>query len=77
MKHLDRKLHDGVVLDDLRDLEFLHSNQEKLQGQYNRLVTFFNTPGGDLACTVDLFRLPIVFTVNNSTKNIGYLCYHD
>ena len=77
MKQLDREVHDGLVLDDLRDLDFLHANQEKLQGKYNRPVTLFNTPGGELACTVDLYRLPILFTVNNSTKNLDYLNTHD
>ena len=77
MKQLDRRVHDGLVLDDLRDLEFIHANQEKLQGKYNRPVTLFNTPGGELAYTVDLYRLPIVFTINNSTKNLGYLASHD
>ena len=77
MKQLDRNVHDGLVLDDLRDLEFIGANQEKLQGKYNRPVTLFNTPGGELACTVDLYRLPIVFTVNNSTKNLNYLKTHD
>ena len=56
MKLLGRNTHDGLVLDDLRDLEFIHANQEKLQGKYNRPVTLFNTPGGELACTVDLYR---------------------
>ena len=77
MKHLDRALHDGLILDDLRDLTFIHENQEKLQGKYNRPVTLFNTPGGELACSVDLYRLPIIFTVNNSTKNLEYLRTHD
>ena len=77
MKQLDREVHDGLVLDDLRNLQFLHDNQEKLQGKYNRPVTLFNTPGGELACTVDLYRLPIVFTVNNSTQNLDYLKTHD
>ena len=77
MKQLNREVHDGLVLDDLRDLNFIHENQEKLQGKYNRPVTLFNTPGGELACTVDLYRLPIVFTVNNSTRNLDYLKTHD
>ena len=77
MRQLDRDVHDGLVLDDLRDLEFIHANQEKLQGKYNRPVTLFNTPGGELACTVDLYRLPIVFTINNSTKNLSLLQTHD
>ena len=73
MKKLDRSVHDGLVLDDLRDLRFLEENQEKLQGKYNRPVELFNTPGGELAVTLDLFRLPMVFTVNNDTKNLGLL----
>ena len=77
MKKLDRSVHDGLVLDDLRDLRFLHENQEKLQGKYNRPVTLFTTPGGDLACTVDLYRLPIIFTINNSTLNLDLLATHD
>ena len=77
MRQLDRTVHDGLVLDDLRDLRFLHEHQEKLQGKYNRPVTLFNTPGGELACTVDLYRLPIVFTINNSTLNLDLLTIHD
>ena len=77
MKQLDRTVHDGLVLDDLRDLHFIHDNQEKLQGKYNRPVTLFNTPGGELACVVDLYRLPIIFTVNDSTANLDYLRVHD
>ena len=73
MKKLDRSVHDGLVLDDLRDLCFLEENQEKLQGKYNRPVELFNTPGGELAVTLDLFRLPMVFTINNDTKNLGLL----
>ena len=77
MKQLDRSVHDGLVLDDLRDLWFLHENQEKFQGKYNRPITLFNTPGGELACTVDLFCMPIVFTINNSTCNLDFLRTHD
>ena len=47
MKKLSRDVHDGLVLDDLRDLEFLAANREKLQGKYNRPVELFNTPGGE------------------------------
>ena len=61
----------------MRDLNFIHDNQEKLQGKYNRPVTLFTTPGGELACTVDLYRLPIIFTVNDSTANLDYLRTHD
>ena len=73
MKKLDRDVHDGLVLDDVRDLKFLVDNQEKLQGKYNRPVELFTTPGGELSVTLDLFRLPIVFTINNSTRNLDFL----
>ena len=73
MKKLDRSVHDGIVLDDLRDLRFLEDQQEKLQGKYNRPVELFNTPGGELAVTLDLYRLPMVFTINNDTKNLDLL----
>ena len=77
MKKLNRSVHDGLVLDDLRDLIFLAENQEKLQGKYNRPIELFNTPGGELTVTIDLYRLPIVFTINNSTRNLDYLDTHD
>ena len=77
MKKLDRSVHDGLVLDDLRDLRFLETNQEKLQGKYNRPVELFNTPGGELAVTLDLFQLPMVFTINNDTKNLDMLSTSD
>ena len=51
--------------------------QEKLQGKYNRPIELFNTPGGDLGVILDLYRLPIVFTVNDSTLNLDYLRTHD
>jgi len=34
LRALDRKVHDGLVLDDVRDLLFLSNHQEKLQGAY-------------------------------------------
>ena len=73
MKKLDRSVRDGLVLDDLRDIQFLVRNQEKLQGKYNRPVELFNTPGGELAVTLDLYRLPMVFTINDTTENTELL----
>ena len=57
--------------------EFICRNQEELQGKYDRPVELFNTPGGELAVTLDLFRLPIVFTINDSTSNLNLLRTHD
>ena len=77
IKKPDRSRHDGLVLDDLRDLQLICRNQEKLQGKYNRPVELFNTPGGEPAVTLDSFRLPIVFTINDSTSNLDLLQTHD
>ena len=71
------QVHDGVVMDDVRDLQFLVEHQEKLQGKYNRLAGFGNTPGGTCAYSQDLFRMPVVVTVNNSTRNLDYLVSDD
>ena len=35
---LSRKFHDGIVLDDVRDLQFVVEHQEKLQGKYTGVV---------------------------------------
>ena len=72
MRQLNRKVHDGVVLDDVRDLSFLHFHQEKLQGK-DSLVEFASSPCGKEAYRKDLYCLPIVVTVNNDTKNLEYL----
>ena len=69
MRHFQRGLHDGIVLDDVRDFAFLVKNQEKIQGKYDALVEFASTPGGALAYTKDLFAVPIVVTTNNDTAN--------
>ncbi len=77
VRRLDRKRHDGLVLDDVRDLEFLSDHQEKLQGKYSWVVEFATTPSGQYAFQKDFFRLPVVVTVNNSTKNLSFLSSHD
>ena len=69
MRNFQRGLHDGIVLDDVRDFAFLVKNQEKIQGKYDALVEFASTPGGALAYTKDLFAVPIVVTTNNDTAN--------
>lgn len=76
-RQLDREKHDGLVLDDVRDLEFLSDHQEALQGKYSGEVELGTTPSGQYAFEVDLYRLPVVATVNDSTKNLSYLSSHD
>ena len=77
MRAFDRKRHDGVVLDDLRDLLFLHHHQDKVQGKYDSEVEFGSTQGGTCAYYKDLFAIPFVATVNYSTLNLDALDSHD
>ena len=73
MRRFDREKFDGLVLDDVRDLTFLSEHQEKLQGKYSGAVEFASTPGGKCAYWRDLFKVPVVVTVNDSTKNLHFL----
>ena len=57
----------------MRDLQFIIDHQEKLQGKYDALVEFGSTPGGVCAFKKDLFAIPIVITINFSTKNVSFL----
>ena len=77
MRTFSRQLHDGVVLDDVRDLEFLAQHQHILQGKYDERVEFASTPGGQCAYRRWLYRVPFVATVNYSTANLEYLRSHD
>ena len=69
MRMFNRKLHDGVVLDDVRDFNFLVRHQEKLQGKVDRVVTFAETPSGGYAYRKWLWRVPFAVTANFTTKH--------
>ena len=77
MRQFNRKKHDGLVLDDVRDLEFLSNHQDKLQGKYSGSEEFASTTGGTRAYWRNLFAVPVVVTVNHSTRNLAYLESHD
>jgi hypothetical protein len=77
LRAFDRNLHDGLVLDDVRDLKFLTDNQDKLQGKYDAELEFAVTPGGLCKYTKYLFKVPTVVTINHSTANLDYLKTHD
>ena len=77
MRAFDRKKHDGLILDDLRDLQFLVAHQDKIQGKYNSEVEFASTPGGGLAYWRDLFAVPVIATCNYSTENLKLLEHDD
>ena len=73
MREFDKTIHDGIVLDDVRDLAFLVAHQDKLQGKYDTLVEFGSTAGGTCAFSRDLFAVPLAVTVNYSTANLDFL----
>ena len=77
MREFKRGKHDGIVLDDVRDLAFITDNQDKMQAKYDTRVEFASTPGGTCAFTKWLFAVPIVVTANFSTKNLQFLDSHD
>ena len=49
MRQFRRKVHDALVLDDIRDLKFIEDNQDKLQGKYDARMEFGTTVGGTCA----------------------------
>ena len=46
MVEVQRGVHDAIILDDLLDLQFFVSHQEKLQGMYDSRIEFATTLGG-------------------------------
>lgn len=73
LREFSRKEHDAVILDDCRDFGWLVAQQEKLQGKYDLRVELGSTPGGQLAYSKWLWRIPLVVTANLTTKNPGLL----
>ena len=69
LRKFQRKVHDGIVLDDMRDFYFCELHQEKLQGKVDTEVEFATTPSGQYAFSKWLWRVPIVVTANYTTKN--------
>ena len=77
MVEFKRGVHDALILDDVRDLDFLVSHQEKVQGKYDSRIEFATTQGGTCFYTKYLFKVPTVVTINYTTKNRGYLEAND
>ena len=69
MRAFCRQTHDGIVLDDVRDLKFLVRFQDKLQGKYDARVEFAATPGGTCSYSRWLWKVPVVITANFTTLN--------
>ena len=77
MVEFKRGTHDALILDDVRDLDFLVTHQEKLQGKYDGRIEFATTQGGTCFYTKFLFKIPTVVTINFTTKNRSYLQSND
>ncbi len=77
MREFDRAQHDGLILDDIRDMKFLTDHQHALQGKYDARVEFATTPGGTCAYKKYLYAVPTVATCNYSTANLGFLLSDD
>ena len=77
MREYNKKDHDAVILDDVRDMQWLREHQEKLQGKYNVHVSFAPTAGGTCSYKKNLYKVPFVLTVNNSTRNLDFLSTDD
>ena len=78
MREYKRTVHDGIVLDDVRDLEFLNKFQHVFQGKWNQTMGFSDgTPGGAMAYDRLLFKTPFVATANFATKNLAFLESND
>ena len=67
MRDFSRKVHDGIVLDDVRAFSFLVQHQEKLQAKYEPQVEFGSTASGMYSFKKWLWRVPLVATANYTT----------
>ena len=70
MRSFNRQAHDGIILDDVRNLALLAEQQEKLRGKYDARVEFATS----WDYSKYLFAVPITVSINHSTRNIDFLC---
>ena len=77
MRAFQRGVHDGIVLDDIRDFKFCVRHQDKLQGKVDTEEEFGTTPGGGYAYHKWLWRIPFVITANLTTRSRDLLDSND
>ena len=77
MREFDRSRHDGLILDDVRDLRFVTDHHHVLQGKHDARIEFVSTPGGTCAYTKYVCAVPTVITCNFATENLGFLLSND
>ena len=69
LRSFKRAVHDAVILDDVRDCQWLVDAQDKIQGKYDGELEFASTQGGTCAFELDLWRVPVAVTINYATRN--------
>ena len=72
LREFDKEKHACLVLDDIRDCAFLTEHQDKIQGK-SRMIEFASTQAGQYAYELDLSGVPIICTINDTTKNLDFL----
>ena len=77
LRLFDRKTHDAIILDDLRDFNFCVLHQEKLQGKVSAKLEFASTASGMFAYSKWLWKVPLVFTANYTTRSRELLQTND
>ena len=73
MRDFQRGHHDGIVVDDVRDLSFVVQHQEKFQGKYSEPVGFGSSPCGQNSYKRYLHNIPMVVTINCGTSGTELL----
>ena len=77
LRKFNRRVHDGIVLDDMRDFYFCVRHQEKMQGKVDAPAEFASTPSGQHAFQKWLWKVPMVVTANLTTRNADLLENND
>ena len=77
LRAYDRRVHDGIVVDDVRDMKFVTDHQHVFQSKYSKRTEFASSPCGTQAFNLYLFKTPWVVTANMSTKNLHFLETND
>ena len=77
LRLFDRKTHDAIILDDLRDFNFCVLHQERLQGKVSTKLEFASTASGMFAYSKWLWKVPLVFTANYTTRSRELLQNND
>ena len=81
MRSFERSVHDGIILDDVRDLAFVAEQQDILQGKYDARVELATSSGDTCAYSKYLYQyiyqVPIAVSINHRTRIVDFLLSRD